>query len=111
MLNIAAALFFWWIAGGEPSLTHIYIGIFLVWGAYGASSVIIYTTSMDVVRAGAAATDFTLQIVITHLSSLIIAVLSGKVAGMIGYRGLFGVEAGMGILTLLIVLYAMPKKS
>ncbi|MEX2428502.1 MAG: MFS transporter [Bacteroidales bacterium] len=110
LLGISAALYFWWIAGITPSLAQIYLGICLVWAAYGSSSVIIYTTSMDVVRPGAAGTDFTMQIVITHISSLAIAVLSGKVAGGIGYKGLFGVEVLMGILTLLVILYAMPKK-
>jgi MFS family permease len=110
ILNISAAFFFWWISRGVPSLGQIYAGICLLWAAYGASSVIIYTTSMDVVRPGAAGTDFTMQIVITHLSSLIIAVLSGKVAGAIGYTGLFGIEVFMGIFTLLVILYAMPKK-
>jgi predicted MFS family arabinose efflux permease len=32
------------------------------------------------------------------------------VAGMLGYKGLFGVEVLMGILTLFVILYAMPKK-
>lgn len=110
-LNIAAALFFWHIAGkAAPSLTAIYGGIFLLWGAYGASSVIIYTSSMNLVRPGAAGTDFTMQIVITHLSSLTIAVLSGKVAGMAGYRGLFGAEVFMGLLTLVIIMLVVPKK-
>jgi predicted MFS family arabinose efflux permease len=72
--------------------------------------VIIYTTSMDVVRPGAAGTDFTMQIVITHISSLAIAVLSGKVAGAIGYQGLFAAEVLLGILTLLVILYAMPRE-
>jgi len=110
LLGITAAGYFWMIARGTPSLAQIYLGICLVWAAYGSSSVIIYTTSMDVVRPGAAGTDFTMQIVITHISSLAIAVLSGKVAGAIGYKGLFGVEVLMGILTLLVILYAMPKK-
>jgi hypothetical protein len=44
---------------------------------------------MKIVRKGREGTDFTLQIVMTHLSSLIIAVMSGKVADAITYRGLF----------------------
>lgn len=109
-VNIMAALYFWRISGLDPSLLHIYGGICLLWAAYGASSVIIYTTSMDMVRPGASGTDFTIQIVITHLSSLIVAVNSGKVADMLGYTGLFGVEAALGVLTLLIIIFAMPKK-
>ena len=110
-VNIAAALYFWWISGLDPSLVHIYGGICLLWSAYGASSVIIYTTSMDMVRPGASGTDFTIQIVITHLSSLLVAINSGKVADALGYRGLFGAEAVLGLWTLLIIIYAMPKKN
>jgi len=112
LMNISAALFFWFMAGNAaPSLTAIYAGIFLLWGAYGASAVIIYTTAMEKVRPGAAGTDFTLQIVITHLSSLAIAVLSGKIAGMTGYRGLFGVEVLMGVLTLTLVIAASRNRN
>lgn len=79
---------------------HIIIGIAMVWGAYGLSTVIIYTISMDNVRPGREGTDFTIQIVITHLSSLIIAVTSGKIADLIGYKGLFRLEFIIGILVL-----------
>ncbi len=109
-VNIMAALYFWNISRMDPSLLLIYGGICLLWGAYGSSSVIIYTTSMDLARPGASGTDFTFQIVITHLSSLIVAVNSGKVADMIGYTGLFGAEAVLGVLTLIIIIFAMPKK-
>lgn len=102
--------YFWILASGVPGLAGIYIGICLLWGVYGASSVIIYTTSMDSVRPGKAATDFTLQIVITHLSSMIVAVLSGKVAGALGYRGLFAIETLLGALTLLYILFILSKK-
>jgi MFS family permease len=102
-LSTSTGFFFWNLAAGIPSLTAIYIGICLLWGAYGASSVIIYTTSMDTVRPGKAATDFTIQIVITHLSSMIVAVVSGKIAGAIGYRGLFGIETILGACTFLLV--------
>ena len=79
---------------------HIIIGIAMVWGAYGMSTVIIYTISMDNVRPGREGTDFTIQIVITHLSSLIIAVSSGRIADLIGYKGLFRIEFVVGILVL-----------
>ncbi|MCF8225732.1 MAG: MFS transporter [Bacteroidales bacterium] len=110
-LGISTAIYFWWMSGIQsPALTLIYVGICFVWATYGSSSVIIYTTSMDVVRQGAAGTDFTIQIVITHLSSLAIAVSSGKIADALGYRGLFGLEALLGLVTMFVILYAMPKK-
>lgn len=109
-VNIMAALYFWNLSRMDPSLLLIYGGICLLWGAYGSSSVIIYTTSMDLARPGASGSDFTFQIVITHLSSLVVAVSSGKVADMIGYTGLFGAETVLGVLTLIIIIFAMPKK-
>jgi predicted MFS family arabinose efflux permease len=92
-----------------PSLPVIYIGIGLLWGTYGFSTVAIYTTSMDIVRKGREGTDFTLQIVITHLSSLIIAVFSGKLGDLLGYNGLFSIEVLMCLLTLGILFYSLPK--
>jgi predicted MFS family arabinose efflux permease len=64
---------------------------------------------MDIVRKGREGTDFTIQIVITHLSSLIIAVLSGKVGDLVGYTGLFGIEILLCLITMLIMVYSLPK--
>lgn len=109
-INIIAAVYFYAMTGSEPALITIYLGICLLWGAYGLSTVAIYTTSMDIVRGGREGTDFTLQIVITHLSGLIIAVMSGHVGDKIGYDGLFLGEALLGVVSLLIVLFAYKKK-
>lgn len=103
-LSLIAASWFWFISGSHPSLPEVYTGIILLWGSYGLSTVAIYTTSMDIVRKGREGTDFTLQIVITHLSSLIIAVFSGKIGDITGYRGVFGIEVGMCLLTFMILL-------
>lgn len=84
---------------------HFIIGIAMIWGAYGMSTVIIYTISMDNVRPGREGTDFTIQIMITHLSSLIIAVSSGKIADLIGYKGLFRIEFIIGIIVLASIPY------
>jgi hypothetical protein len=62
---------------------------------------------MDVARKGAAGTDFTLQITLTYLSSMIVSISSGKVAGLLGYKGLFGAEIFMGLITVAIVLYSL----
>ena len=110
LINIIAAMYFYAMTGGEPALISIYLGICLLWGAYGLSTVVIYTTSMDLVRGGREGTDFTLQIVITHLSGLIIAVISGHVGDKIGYDGLFLGEALLGVTSLLIVIFAYRKK-
>lgn len=108
-LSIAAGSYFYFISGGNPTTAMLYAGIGLLWGSYGFSTVFIYTSSMDRVRKGREGTDFTIQIVITHLSSLVIAVLSGKAGDAIGYRGLFGIETILGIMAFFILIYSLPK--
>jgi len=82
-------------------MKHLFPAIVLLWGTYGMASVVIYTISMDIVRPGREGTDFTIQIVITHLSSLIISVVSGMVAHATGYSGLFKIEAALAAVVLL----------
>jgi MFS family permease len=110
IVNMIAGGYFYFLTGGIPSLLSVYAGICLLWGAYGLSTVAIYTTSMDLVRKGREGTDFTVQIVITHLSGLIIAVLSGHVGDKIGYSGLFMVSALLGLISIGIVLFNYRKK-
>ncbi len=108
LINVLTGLYFYVMTMSVPSVTALYIGIILLWASYGLSSVIIYTTSMDTVREHSAGTDFTVQIVITHLSSMLIAVFSGKLGDLIGYHQLFGVEALMSALSILILFFAYP---
>lgn len=108
-MSLITAILFWAMTLSTPPLFLIYTGVGLLWGSYGLSTVAIYTTSMDIVRKGREGTDFTIQIVITHLSSLIIAVMSGKVGDIVGYTGLFGIEALMCILTIAIVFISHLK--
>ena len=86
-----------------PSKFMIYAGVTLLWSAYAMSSTIIYTISMNKVRAGKEGTDYTLQIVLTHLSGLIVAVLSGKIADLIEYQGLFILESSLALAAALIL--------
>ena len=105
-----AGIYLWTISKGEPTTLQVYLSVCLVWAAYGSSAVIMYTTSMDVVRPGAAGSDFTVQIVILYFSGMMISIFSGKVADAIGYRGLFGAEAILGISTVIVSLYAVRGK-
>lgn len=111
IVSLMAAAWFSFISGSVPSTPSVYAAIGLLWGAYGLSTVAIYTTSMDIVREGREGTDFTIQIVITHLSSLIIAVMSGKLGDLLGYRNFFLIEVVMCLLTLVIVYYSTDKKT
>jgi len=109
-LTISVSIYFWIIAAGEPSKAMIWTGICFLWGGYGLSTVAIYTTSMDIVRQGREGTDFTLQIVITHLSGLVMAILSGQIAGKMGYRNLFAIEFFLGLTTMAVLLYYSHNK-
>ncbi len=104
-LTLSVSIYFWIIAAGEPSKAMIWTGICFLWGGYGLSTVAIYTTSMDIVRQGREGTDFTLQIVITHLSGLVMAILSGQIAGKTGYRNLFAIEIFLGLITMAVLFY------
>jgi uncharacterized membrane protein YqaE (UPF0057 family) len=64
---------------------------------------------MDIVRKGREGTDFTIQIVITHLSSLILAVLSGKAGDALGYGNLFMIEIILCLLTFAVLFYSLKK--
>jgi len=108
LINLAVGMFFYLISMHTPSVFEIYAGICLLWGAYGLSTVIIYTTSMDAVRPNSAGTDFTVQIVITHLSSMLIAVFSGKIGDLMGYNGLFGLEILMSTIAILLLFFVYP---
>jgi MFS family permease len=109
-MSLVAGLYFRYLSGIEPSQAALYIGIGMVWCAYGLSTVGIYTISMDAVRKGREGTDFTIQIVITHIGSLLVATASGKIANEFGYRGLFNTEILLSIFAFLILLYALPAK-
>ena len=107
--GIIAAVYFWQLSSHEVTYLQMYIGVCLLWGAYGLSTVVVYTTSMDFVRPGREGTDFTIQIVLTQLSSLIIAINSGKIGDALGYSGLFRIEAGLGVIALLISILFISK--
>lgn len=110
IINVLTGLYFYFMTLSVPSVTALYIGIILLWASYGLSSVIIYTTSMDAVRPQSAGTDFTVQIVITHLSSMLIAVFSGKLGDMLGYNQLFGVQMLMSLLSVFVLFIAYPLR-
>lgn len=109
VVNVLVAVYFFGLTYTNHAIYLVYIGVALLWGTYAMSSVFVYTMSMHVVREGREGTDFTIQIVVTHLSSLVIAIMSGKVADAITYRGLFGVEIGLGVLILILLPFIFRK--
>jgi MFS family permease len=109
VISLLAGIYFYRLSlVPVPSITGIYLGIILLWIAYGSSTVAIYTASMDMVRAGREGTDFTLQIVITHLSGLLLGVAGGKFADVFGYTNFFIVEVGLSIFALGLLIFLKP---
>ena len=88
----------------------MHAGIALLWGSYGMATIVVYTTAMDCVRPGREGTDFTIQTVITHLSGMVMAILSGKIADHTGYHGLFFFEVSLAALSLVYILIGFRKE-
>ncbi|OJV86494.1 MAG: MFS transporter [Bacteroidia bacterium 44-10] len=111
-LTLVTTVYFYCLVTFLPvNIATLHLGITLLWASYGMSTIIVYTTAMDCVRKGYEGTDFTIQTVITHLSSMIIAVLSGKIAGSFGYDTLFQVEIGIAALSLIYIVIIFREKS
>lgn len=106
---LATTLLFYFMSLTTPGTIALYVAIFFLWASYGLSSVLVYTVAMDYLRDGREGTDFTLQTVITHLSSMIIAVGSGKLADCFGYSGLFLAETGLAVLSLIYILVSFKR--
>ena len=64
---------------------------------------------MNCVRPGREGTDFTVQIVLTHLSGMLMAVVSGAVADKLDYHGLFAMEALIATVSVFYVLSIFKK--
>lgn len=106
---LMATLYFLGLSYTQPTTPLLYIGIFLLWGSYGMATIVVYTTAMDCVRPGREGTDFTIQTVITHLSGMIMAILSGRIADMTGYHGLFLFETCIALTSFVYILTVFRK--
>lgn len=102
-LVLLATLWFLGLSYVPLTTPLLYGGIFLLWGSYGMATIVVYTTAMDCVRPGREGTDFTIQTVITHLSGMLMAILSGKIADHTGYHGLFFFETSIAMISLLYI--------
>lgn len=105
IIILVAAYFLWMTTTETYSYLTMMIGIALVWGTYGMASTLVYTSSMDIVRDGREGTDFTMQIVITHLSSMIVAIGCSKFGDMFGFRGLFTFELALAVISSVYVWF------
>ncbi len=87
--SVLATGYLYVVTQSTPSYAQILVGLLLIWFCYGLSTVVVYTTAMNQVRPGREGTDFTVQTVLTHLSGVVVALISGKVADAFGYHQLF----------------------
>jgi predicted MFS family arabinose efflux permease len=106
---LMATLYFLGLSYVHPTTLMLYGGIFLLWGSYGMATIVVYTTAMDCVRPGREGTDFTIQTVITHLSGMLMAILSGRIADHTGYHGLFFFEASIALISLIYIVTVFRK--
>ena len=95
----------------HPSTPVLYGGILLLWSSYGMATIVVYTSAMECVRPGREDTDFTVQTVLTHLSGILMAALSGSVANHFGYQGLFAAELFIALMSLLYILIDVQLSS
>lgn len=106
---LIATCYFFGLSYTIPTTAMLYGGFFLLWGSYGMATIVVYTTAMDCVRPGREGTDFTIQTVITHLSGMLMAILSGKIADHTGYHGLFLFETTIAFISLIYILTVFRK--
>lgn len=111
LCSLLTCVFFAILSGLTPQPWHIVAGIVMLWGCYGLSTVVVYTTSMDMVRPGLEGTDFTTQTVVTHLSGIVFSVVAGHVAQLWGYTVFFGFASAVALLSLVYVSMAFKKDS
>ena len=108
---LPAAYFLWLTKANIESRLLIMIGIALVWGAYGMASTMINTSAMGIVRDGCEGTDFTIQIMLTHISAMIITLIGAHVGDLAGYSGLFLLELILAAASFLFILFVSPFSS
>ena len=101
---VTAPLYFLALTFTSPTLPLLVGGLLLVKTCHAFASIVVYTTAMDCVREGREGTDFTIQVVVVHLSSSLISLISGGVGEWLDYRGLYMIELAIAIISLFYVI-------
>jgi predicted MFS family arabinose efflux permease len=94
-----------------PSRAAIVASVCLLWACYGMATIVVFTSSMQCVRKGREGTDFTVQTVITHLSSMLLAIGSGSFAQLFGYSTLFLTETVIAAASLCYVVVVFKNET
>lgn len=87
----------------NPLFVHASIG--LIMAAYGGSFAVMYTIIMDKSDPASAGTDFTLQMSLSSIFGFGTAGLALKLAESIGYAGVLTGCLGIGILSMVLILF------
>lgn len=101
---VTAPLYFLLLTFISPTLPLLVGGLLLVKTCHAFASIVVYTTAMDCVRDGREGTDFTIQVVVVHLSSSLISIISGGVGEWLDYRGLYLIELGIALVSMIYVI-------
>ena len=104
IMIVTAPLYFLLLTFTAPTLPLLVGGLLLVKTCHAFASIVVYTTAMDCVREGREGTDFTIQVVVVHLSSSLISLISGGVGEWLDYRGLYIIELAIAIISLIYVI-------
>ena len=103
-------LYFFLMLSDAITTLRVCIGVALLWATYGMCTIVVYVSSMERVRPGREGTDFTIQTVITHLSGMMMAVVSGAIAQHYGYRLFFAIEIAIALASLVYILSVFKQK-
>lgn len=108
LFAVAMSIFYYFVTGTARAVHFLLCNtLYLVAiGAFftiGIMNTITFTIQMDKSRLEAPGTDYTIQNSIAVLGSIIAAALSGVIAKLIGYRGVFGLGLAIAIISVLII--------
>lgn len=107
---LITTLYFFLMLSDTITTLRVCIGVVLLWATYGMCTIVVYVSSMERVRPGREGTDFTIQTVITHLSGMMMAVVSGAIAQHYGYRLFFAIEIAIALASLVYILSVFKQK-
>jgi len=107
---LITTLYFFLMLSDTITTLRVCIGVTLLWATYGMCTIVVYVSSMERVRPGREGTDFTIQTVITHLSGMMMAVISGAIAQHYGYRLFFAIEIAIALASLIYILSVFKQK-
>ncbi len=110
-LALVVSIYFYLLSQTYLNYWLVQAGIIAIWGTYSMFTVFAYAYIMEQIRQGHEGTDFTLQIVLAHIGSLVIAVASGKFAHSFSYSGLFLAEIFVSLILIFVLPYLYKKST